>query len=72
MIDTDTFTAFSSEIVKTAKEMPFAGRAVDKALSKLTKRDVAAAGAGALTLLGGKRLVEDVRTGEQLRKQRRY
>ena len=65
-ISTDTFRAFAGEMNKTAFIQHLPGTPKEKA--------IAAGGvlAGAGLLAGGKRIIDDVRMGEQMRQQRYY
>jgi len=71
LLDPTTFAVFTDELAKLAASTR-TGRAVDKVVSKVKGRDLAAAAAGAGTLEGARRVWSDMRTGRQMRKQRRY
>jgi hypothetical protein len=65
MLDPHVFSSFTSAAKEAAATPP-------KGLLKGIKtRDLAAAAAGAGSLYGGNRLVQDIRVGEQVRKQQR-
>lgn len=60
------YDACFGELRKTAEKIP-----LPKHVPHVTKRDLKAMAAGAAALAGGKRLIEDVKAGEELRKQQR-
>lgn len=67
-MDVSTFRFFSKEAQKLASGE---GRATKGILKGVKTRDLAAAGLGAAALYGGSRLYNDIKAGEQLRKQQR-
>lgn len=64
-MDVSTFNAFSDEVRKIA------ARPMSGPLRGVRARDLALVGVGAGGLYAGKRLYDDIKAGEQLRRQQR-
>lgn len=66
MIDTTMFLAFT-DTVKAASTATAAEHPLVELVKKIKPRDAALVAGGAAAYHGGKRLVDDVRMGEQMR-----